>query len=140
MKKSMLLISPSMPSNCPSQPSANLQAVVINLGTNDGSANNLTSEKFKPAYSAFIATIREKYPQALILCALGSMLSGTNRDNAEQYLNEIVDELGDAKVKFLDLGTQDALLGTGCSWHPNVAEDARMGGLLAAELSASLGW
>jgi len=116
------------------------QAVVINLGTNDGSANNLTSEKYKPAYTAFVTTIREKYPDALILCALGSMLSGTNRDNAEQYLNEIVDELGDEKVKFLDLGTQDALLGTGCSWHPNVAEDARMAGLLEAELKASLDW
>jgi hypothetical protein len=40
----------------------------------------------------------------------------------------------------LDLGTQDALAGTGCSWHPNVAEDARMAALLAAELKASLGW
>ncbi|HKY34434.1 MAG TPA: SGNH/GDSL hydrolase family protein [Polyangiaceae bacterium] len=116
------------------------QAVVINLGTNDGSANNLTSEKYKPAYTAFVTTIREKYPDALILCALGSMLSGTNRDNAEQYLNEIVDELGDDKVKFLDLGTQDVLQGTGCAWHPNVAEDARMAGLLEAELKASLAW
>jgi hypothetical protein len=116
------------------------QAVVINLGTNDGSANNLTAEKYKPAYTAFVTTIREKYPDALILCALGSMLSGTNRDNAEQYLNEIVDELGDDKVKFLDLGTQDVLQGTGCAWHPNVAEDARMAGLLEAELKASLDW
>jgi hypothetical protein len=116
------------------------QAVVINLGTNDGSANNLTADKFKPAYTAFVTTIREKYPDALILCALGSMLSGANRDNAEQYLNEIVEELGDAKVKFLDLGTQDALQGTGCAWHPNVAEDARMAGLLEAELKASLDW
>jgi hypothetical protein len=116
------------------------QAVVINLGTNDSTANNLSADKFKPAYAAFIGTIREKYPEALILCALGSMLSGTARDNAEQYIGELVTELGDAKVKCLDLGTQDALQGTGCAWHPNVAEDARMGGLLAAELQASLGW
>ena len=52
----------------------------------------------------------------------------------------MIAELGDAKVKYLDLGTQDALQGTGCDWHPNVAEDARMAGLLEAELKASLGW
>jgi hypothetical protein len=119
------------------------QAVVINLGTNDATAKTLTAQNFKPAYLAFIATVRSKYPQALILCALGSMLSGVDRTNAEQFLKEIVAELGgkgDEKVKLLDLGTQDALAGTGCSWHPNITEDARMAALLAAELQASLGW
>jgi hypothetical protein len=119
------------------------QAVVINLGTNDASAGNLSPDKFKPAYSAFLATIRGKYPDALILCAVGSMLSGADRNNALMYLGELVTsraDQGDKKVKVLDLGTQDALKGTGCSWHPNVAEDARMAGLLAAELESSLGW
>jgi hypothetical protein len=119
------------------------QAVVINLGTNDASAQNLTADKFKPAYSAFLATVRDEYPDALILCAVGSMLSGADRSNALTYINELVAERsgqGDPKVKLLDLGTQDALKGTGCSWHPNVAEDARMAGLLAAELKSSLGW
>ena len=113
------------------------QAVVINLGTNDASAHNLSADKFKPAYSAFLATIRSKYPDALILCAVGSMLSGADRNNALTYLQELAAsraEQGDKKVKVLDLGTQDALNGTGCAWHPNVAEDARMAGLLAAEL------
>jgi hypothetical protein len=119
------------------------QAVVINLGTNDSSAHNLTADKFKPAYAAFLTTIRGKYPDALILCAVGSMLSGTDRSNAVTYINELAADRaaqGDDKVKLLDLGTQDALQGTGCSWHPNVAEDARMAGLLAAELKSSLGW
>lgn len=119
------------------------QAVVINLGTNDASAKTLTAQNFKPAYTAFIATIRSKYPDALILCALGSMLSGADRSSAQQFLMEIVSEhaaKGDAQVKLLDLGTQDALAGTGCAWHPNVAEDARMAGLLAGALEANLGW
>jgi lysophospholipase L1-like esterase len=119
------------------------QAVVINLGTNDASAKNLTAEKFKPAYRAFIATIRGKYPKALILCAVGSMLSGTDRDNAKTYLSEVIADLaaqGDVKVKLLDFGTQDALQGTGCLWHPSKAEQARLGMLLASELKASLGW
>ena len=119
------------------------QAVVINLGTNDASAENLTADKFKPAYLAFIATIRDKYPNTLILCALGSLMSGVDRDNAKAYLNEIIADLtaqGDEKLKLLDLGTQDALQGTGCDWHPSKAEHARLGMLLATELKASLGW
>jgi hypothetical protein len=68
------------------------------------------------------------------------MLSGEARDNAVKYIGEIIVERGDTKLKYLDLGTQDALQGTGCDWHPNVAEDARMASLLEAELKASLGW
>jgi hypothetical protein len=119
------------------------QAVLINLGTNDSSAHNLTADKFKPAYSAFLATVRGKYPDALILCAVGSMLSGTDRTNAVTYINELVKELaakGDKKVELLDLGSQDALKGTGCDWHPNVAEDARMASILTAKLKSALGW
>jgi lysophospholipase L1-like esterase len=119
------------------------QAVVINLGTNDAAAKNLTADKFKPAYSAFIATIRGKYPNTLILCAVGSMISGTDRDNAKTYLTEVIADLaakGDQKLKLLDLGTQDANMGTGCDWHPSKAEQARLGMLLATELKASLGW
>lgn len=119
------------------------QAVVVNLGTNDASAKNLTAEKFKPAYSAFISTIRGKYPGALILCAVGSMLFGPDRDNAKQYLTELIADLetkGDGRVKLLDLGSQDPLKGTGCDWHPNRDEDARMAAVLASELQASLGW
>lgn len=118
------------------------QAVVINLGTNDSSAGNMAAEKFKPAYTAFVTSIREKYPDALILFALGSLMYGTDRTNAEQYMNEIIDELGaagDTKLKFLDLGSQD-LTSTGCDWHPDVDDDARMAGILADELKSSLGW
>jgi lysophospholipase L1-like esterase len=119
------------------------QAVVINLGTNDASAKNLTAEKFKPAYATFLTTVRAKYPEALILCAVGSMIYGADRDNALLYLGQIVADRaaeGDKKVEVLDLGSQDANKGTGCDWHPNVAEDARMAAVLAAKLKTSLGW
>lgn len=119
------------------------QAVVINLGTNDSSAHTLTADNFKPAYAAFLTTIRSKYPNALILCAVGSMLYGADRTNAVQYIEELVAARaaqGDKDLKLLELGSQDPLQGTGCHWHPNVAEDARMAGLLVAELKASLGW
>jgi lysophospholipase L1-like esterase len=123
--------------------SAQPQAVVINLGTNDATAKNLTAEKFKPAYSAFLAAVRAQYPDALILCAVGSMIYGADRDNALLYLGQIVADRvaqGDEKVELLDLGSQDANKGTGCDWHPNVAEDARLASVLSAKLKTSLGW
>jgi hypothetical protein len=119
------------------------QVVVINLGTNDASAKNLTAAKFKPAYAAFVGKVREKYPDALILCAVGSMLGQAEHALALEFLGAIANDrksAGDARVKVLDLGTQDALLGTGCAWHPNVAEDKRMADLLTKELRQSLGW
>jgi lysophospholipase L1-like esterase len=118
------------------------QAVVINLGTNDSSAGNLTAEKFKPAYAAFVTTVRQKYPDALILFAVGSMLSGTARTTAMQLLTAITQDraaMGDTKVKLLDLGTEDATM-SGCDWHPSAADHQRMAGILTRELGSSLGW
>lgn len=119
------------------------QAVVMNLGTNDSSAMNLTADKFQPAYAAFASKVREKYPDALLLFAVGSMLGNAEHQTAITLLNAVAEARaaqGDTKVKVLDLGAQDALKGTGCAWHPNVAEHERMGGLLVKELKSSLGW
>jgi Carbohydrate esterase 2 N-terminal/GDSL-like Lipase/Acylhydrolase family len=119
------------------------QAVVINLGTNDSTAHNLTADKFKPAYAAFLTKLRATYPDALILCAIGPLIYGPDRDSAVQYLKELVIERaskGDLKVKLLELGSQDVLKGTGCQWHPNVAENQRMAGILVSELKSSLAW
>lgn len=120
------------------------QAVVINLGTNDFSANmNLAQAEFTSAYSAFLSAVRAKYANAVILCAIGPLLYGNGLANATSYITAVVHEAnqkGDAKLKLLDLGTQDASKGTGCDWHPNAAEDQHMADLLVAELKADLGW
>ncbi len=120
------------------------QAVVINLGTNDFSANmSLGQSDFSNAYSAFLATVRTKYPNALILCAIGPLLYGTGLTNATTYINALVqaaNQKGDQNVKVLDLGSQDASKGTGCDWHPNATEQQRMADILTAQLKSSLGW
>lgn len=120
------------------------QAVVVNLGTNDFSANmSLDQAAFSGAYEAFLATVRSTYPEALILCAIGPMLYGTGLSNATAYINALVTKVnaaGDAKVKVLDFGQQNASNGTGCHWHPNAIENQRLAGILVTELRASLGW
>jgi lysophospholipase L1-like esterase len=120
------------------------QAVVINLGTNDFSADmNLAEAPFTTAYKALITTVREKYPKALILCAVGPLLYGPGLTSARAYINAVVTSVtgaGDKNVKVLDFGQQDASKGTGCDWHPSAAENQRMGELLAKELRMSLGW
>ncbi len=120
------------------------EAVVINLGTNDFSADmTLGQSEFTTAYAAFLATVRTKYPDALILCALGPLLYGTGLSSATAYITAVVQDAnqkGDAKVKLLDFGQQDATKGTGCDWHPNVAEDQLMADKLVAGLKTSLGW
>jgi len=120
------------------------QAVVINLGTNDFSADmNLGSAEFSGAYSSFITKIRAKYPDAFIFCAVGPMLYGTGLTNATSYIKAVVEAQnkgGDAKVKMLDFGSQDASKGTGCDWHPSVAENQRLADKLTQELKTALGW
>lgn len=120
------------------------QAVIINLGTNDFSANmSLGADAFTAAYRGFLGTVRAKYPRAWVYCAIGPLLFGTGLTNATAYINALVTATragGDTRVKVLDLGQQNSSLGTGCSYHPNVTEQQRMGGILTTELRATLGW
>jgi lysophospholipase L1-like esterase len=120
------------------------QAVIINLGTNDFSANmTLGSDAFTTAYRAFLTTVRSKYAHAWIYCAIGPLLFGTGLTNATAYINAMVGAVnasGDTKVKVLDFGQQNSSLGTGCSYHPNVTEHQRMAAVLANELRTRLGW
>ena len=120
------------------------QVVVINLGTNDFSANaNLASAPFTTAYNSLLTTVRSKYPYARINFAIGSLLYGTGLANATSYIKALVaarKNQGDNNIKVLEFGQQDASKGTGCDWHPNVAEHQRMAALLTQELKTSLGW
>jgi hypothetical protein len=120
------------------------QAVVINLGSNDFAANMaLGQTEFTTAYTAFLTTVRTTYPDAVIFCAVGPLLYGTGLANAKAYLTAVVasaNQNGDEKVKLLDFGQQNASLGTGCDWHPSVAENQRMADKLVTELKTNLGW
>lgn len=91
--------------------------VVVNLGTNDNSfctANDGAYREFEDGYLAFLKTIRKNDPDAVIICALGTMTT-----EPLPYIENAIKRMGDAKVFHLRLTTQNGLLGFGSNWHPS---------------------
>jgi lysophospholipase L1-like esterase len=121
--------------------------VVVNLGTNDWSKGDPGTD-YEAAYVDFIATLRNHYPDAWIFLTIGSMLNNPELSQAKTRLTNVVTDVsastGDDKLVTFDFGIQDVgadgSVPTGCDWHPNVAEHARLAGILKQQLSAKLGW
>ena len=94
--------------------------IVINLGTNDNSyvkKDKAKEEEYKLGYIAFIKQIRAKNPDAIILCALGTM--GNELFYPMKHaVDEYKAETGDEKVDSLALATQSAADGYAADWHP----------------------
>jgi len=115
--------------------------VVINLGTNDFSTGGDPPENvFVPAYVAFLAHLRDVYPDAFIL-PVAPTLFGDEAVMVAGYLNSAVDQrhaAGDLDVAFADINVQ--WNGSGCDGHPNLEAHAGMAMRLAEELQAHLGW
>ena len=94
------------------------QVVVIWLGTNDylGTSGN-AGAAFKTAYVDFLETVREKYPDATVICC-------SRPESGQFYSDEVkavVDQMGGADegyyyLKFNNFG------GSGIHGHPNKAE------------------
>jgi lysophospholipase L1-like esterase len=122
--------------------------VVVNLGTNDFSAGD-PGEGFVAAFDDFAKAVREKRPHALIVLALGPMLSDSEPKNAHQltlartYLQKVVADrqaAGDTKVALVEFPSQDGSLGYGCEWHPSRATQQEMAAVLVNFLRGQLGW
>jgi lysophospholipase L1-like esterase len=121
-------------------------AVVINLGTNDWSKGD-PGKPYEDAYVDFLETVRTEYPSAFIFVTIGSMLSDPALTQVKTRLQTVVAAraaAGDAKVVAFDLGVQplgaNGETPTGCDWHPNAADHARMAGIFETQLKAKLGW
>jgi lysophospholipase L1-like esterase len=120
------------------------QAVVINLGTNDISNNKGDpGQAFQDAYVALLKTVRAHYPQTYIVCIIGPLLSGSDLQTIEGYIQGAVQTLnaaGDARVEFFDQIAPQATAAAACQYHPDAAEQMAMGTQLAGELQSKLGW
>lgn len=120
--------------------------VIVNLGTNDWSKGD-PGKAYEIAYVAFLKHVRDVYPNAFVFLTIGSMLGQDALNQVNARLDAIVAErnaAGDTKLVAFDMGTQnlgaDGSVPTGCDWHPNTADHARMANIVKAQLQAKLGW
>jgi lysophospholipase L1-like esterase len=120
------------------------QAVIVNLGTNDISSNKGDpGAPWETAYAGLLQTVRSKYPDALIVCIIGPLLSGTDLTTIQGHIKNVVDAriaAGDHNVELFDKIAAQGSDKYACQYHPNPAENQIMGDQLAAELRAKLGW
>lgn len=116
------------------------EAVVINLGTNDGftiAFGNDPAEldAFEQDYIAFIKQVRAANgPNARIVCALGSM-NYYVYDNILNAVNQYRKESGDENIyTFKYTMLMDMLDGIGAAGHPSLATHGKMAREIAAFL------
>jgi hypothetical protein len=116
--------------------------VIINLGTNDFSTDGDPSEaEFVGAYTAFLAHIRDRHPDALILSTIAPILGGDDCDRGSAYIASAIASragAGDTRVRWIDLGAEP--IGWGCDYHPSVATHRAMADRLVPILREALGW
>ena len=108
------------------------QLIVVNLGTNDKDFTRGIPERtaaFENCYREFIAHIREKNPQAHIICALGAM----GRELLPQVENA-VKALADERITSLGFDVQREEDGIGSEWHPSAVTHRKMADRLIAEI------
>lgn len=108
------------------------QLIVVNLGTNDKDFTRGIPERtaaFENCYREFIAHIREKNPQAHIICALGAM----GRELLPQVENA-VKMLADERITSLGFDVQREEDGIGSEWHPSAVTHRKMADKLIAEI------
>lgn len=110
--------------------------VVVNLGTNDASYAGSDKDKRKDytdSYVEFIKLIREKNPDAHILCTLGIMgtdLCASMHDAVDAYKSET----GDEKISYMDFDAQSASDGYAADWHPTEKTHTKAAEKLAEEI------
>lgn len=115
-------------------------AIVINLGTNDDSYtkdNAELQEEYCTAYTEFLKQVREKNPDAKILCVFGVM-----GDRLFPYVQKAVDnytsETGDTNVSALKLDPQSPRDGYSADWHPSATTHEKVAEKVAEELNKIL--
>jgi lysophospholipase L1-like esterase len=123
--------------------------VVLNLGTNNFANIDPGETKFVDLYVALVARVREAYPAAFVVAALGPMLSDTYPEGrrsltqARKYMKVAVAKIqaaGDRNVEMLEFPEQKVADGLGCGFHPSVKTHKVMAERLTAFVRERLGW
>ena len=115
--------------------------IVVNLGTNDDSytkSDPERQEEYAAGYVEFLKTIREKNPDARILCTLGIMgdrLFGHVQLAVDNYTKET----GDTNISAMKFDPQSAADGYAADWHPSPTTHDKAAEKLAAEIKSLIG-
>ncbi len=122
--------------------------VVVNLGTNDVTRGD-QQFPFVQSYVKLLDRVRAQYPKALLVCAVGPMLTDTypagkqTLTRARAYVHAAVTakkKAGDDRVIFIEFPVQDASNGYGCDYHPSLRTHQIMAERLTTALKTELGW
>ena len=117
--------------------------VVINLGTNDSSYvtkdPETRSTEFIEGYISFLKTVREKNPEAYIICTLGTM-----GDELYEYVEDAVVQYsaitGDNRIMSYKSAVQNMTAdGIGSDWHPSAVTQQKNAYVLADKICQALG-
>lgn len=86
------------------------------------------------AYVDFVSSVRDKYPDAHIICALGSMDATREGSPWPGYVREAVERLGDPRIHthFFPYIDKDG--------HPRVEDNRKMAASLIARIEEITGW
>ena len=116
--------------------------VVINLGTNDDSYCQTDAQRqadFAAAYVEFLKTVREKNPDAPILCTLGIM-GDRLYPSVEAAVAAYSKETGDSNVSCMKFDVQNQADGYAADWHPTAKTHEKAAARLAEEIRSRYGW
>ena len=110
--------------------------VVINLGTNDsGYQAESKHDEYIQEYTKFLGLIREKNPNAYIICTLGMM----GCEGLFPLIEKAISLFGDKKVFSFFLPNQNPEDGIGSQYHPNWVTHAKDAKIVAENIRKILG-
>ena len=120
-----------------------VDAVVINLGTNDATytgANAQRQQEYTDKYVEFLKVVRNKNPKARIFCTLGTM--GNTLYNAMQNAVERYKaQTGDENITAFELPLQDQIAdGVAVHGHPSEKTHAKAADLVSQKIKTDMGW
>lgn len=117
--------------------------VVINLGTNDDTYVSKDFEtrslEFIEEYEKFLTTVREKNPEAYIICTVGTMGCEEIYPLIAQAVENFKAETGEERVMSYQSATQDMTKPLGSDWHPSAETQQNSAYVLADKICQALG-
>ncbi len=115
--------------------------VVINLGTNDTNYCNSDENKadFVQGYVSFLKTVREKNPNAKILCTLGIM-GDSLFDSVQKAVDDYKEETEDLNVDAMKFDVQNYSDGYAADWHPTEKTHAKAAAKLIEKIKKIMVW